>query len=89
MRTQQEMVLLIRELEVLKTDSFSIKRQRREVVLLINILIIKFDLDCSLHMQRGNPVLYNKSKSLKKNMHKLLPHMHDSVKYKILGNKYK
>ena len=57
MRTQQEMVLLIRELEVLKTDSFSIKRQRREVVLLINILIIKFDLDCSLHMQRGNPVL--------------------------------
>ena len=83
------MVLLIRELEVLKTDSFSIKRQRREVVLLINILIIKFDLDCSLHMQRGNPVLYIKSKSLKKNMHKLLPHMHDSVKYKILGNKYK
>ena len=40
-------------------------------------------------MQRGNPVLYIKSKSLKKNMHKLLPHMHDSVKYKILGNKYK
>ena len=69
----------------IQTDSFTVK----EVVFIINVLIIKFNLECSLHYQRGNPILYIKSKSIKNNIHNLLPYMHDSMKYKILGKKYK
>jgi len=69
----------------IQTDSFTIK----EVVFILNILIIKFNLECSLHFQRGNPIIYIKSKSLKRNLDNILPFMHDSMKYKILGKKYK
>jgi len=69
----------------IQTDSFTIK----EVVFILNILIIKFNLECSLHFQRGNPIIYIKSKSLKRNLNNILPFMHDSMKYKILGKKYK
>jgi hypothetical protein len=55
----------------------------------MNILIIKFNLECSLHYQIGNPILYIKSKSIKKNLHNLLPYMDNSMKYKLLGKKYK
>jgi hypothetical protein len=69
----------------IQTDSFT----EKEVVFIINVLIIKFNLECSIHYQRGNPVLYIKSKSIKRNLHNLLPYMHDSMKYKVLGKKYK
>lgn len=69
----------------IQTDSFTVK----EVVFIMNILILKFNLECSLHYQRGNPILYIKSKSIKRNLHNLLPYMHDSMKYKVLGKKYK
>jgi len=65
----------------IQTDSFTVQ----EVVFIINILIIKFNLDCSLHYQRGKPIFYIKSKSIKKNLHNLLPYMHESMKYKVLG----
>lgn len=55
----------------------------------MNVLTIKFNLECSLHKQRGLPILYIKSKSIKKNLHNLLPFMHSSMKYKLLGNKYR
>lgn len=49
----------------IQTDSFTVK----EVVFIMNILRcsahIKFNLECSLHYQRGNPILYIKSKSIK------------------------
>ena len=67
----------------IQTDSFTVKH----VVFIINILKIKFDLDCTIHYQYGNPVLYIKSKSIKKNLHNILPFMHESMKYKILGSK--
>jgi len=69
----------------IQTNSFTIK----EVVFILNILIIKFNLECSLHFQRGNPIIYIKSKSLKRNLDNILPFMHNSMKYKILGKKYK
>ncbi len=69
----------------IKTESFTVK----QVVFIINILIIKFNLECSLHYQRGYPILYIKSKSIKKNLHNLLPYMDNSMKYKVLGKKYK
>lgn len=67
----------------IQTDSFTVQ----EVVFIINVLMIKFNLDCSLHYQKGKPILYIKSKSLKKNLHNLLPYMHESMKYKVLGKK--
>lgn len=67
----------------IQTDSFTVK----EVVFIMNILMIKFNLECSLHTQRGYPVLYIKSKSIKKNLHNLLPYMDNSMKYKVLGKK--
>jgi hypothetical protein len=67
----------------LQTDSFTVQ----EVVFLINVLIIKLNLECTIHYHRGNPVLYIKSKSIKKNLHNILPYMHDSMKYKVLGKK--
>lgn len=69
----------------IQTDYFTIK----EVVFIINILIIKFNLDCSLHYQRNNYIIYIKSKSIKNNLHNLLPYIHYSMKYKVLGKKFK
>lgn len=67
----------------LQTESFTLE----EVILIINILIIKFNLECSIHYQRNYPILYIKSKSIKKNLDKLLPYFCEDLKYKILGNK--
>lgn len=47
--------------------------------------MIKFNLECSLHKQRGYCIIYIKSKSIKKNLHNLLPYMDNSMKYKVLG----
>lgn len=69
----------------LQTQCFTLK----EIVLLINVLILKFGLDCSIHKQKDSFVVYIKSKSIKKNLHNLLPYIHDSMKYKVLGPKYK
>ena len=67
----------------IQTDSFTVE----EVIFIINVLIIKFNLDCSLHYQRGNPIIYIKSKSIKKNLHFILPFMCEDMKYKILGKR--
>lgn len=67
----------------IQTDSFTVD----EVIFIINVLIIKFNLDCSLHYQRGNPIIYIKSKSIKKNLNNLLPFMCEDMKYKLLGKK--
>lgn len=69
----------------IQTECFTMK----EIVFIINILIIKFGLECSLHKQRNYNILYIKSKSIKKNLHNLLPYMDDSMKYKLLGRKSK
>lgn len=65
----------------IQTESFTVK----EVVFILNILTIKFNLECNIHTQRGYPIIYINSKSIKRNMHNLLPHMHESMKYKLLG----
>ncbi len=69
----------------IQTECFTVK----EIVFIINILIIKFDLECSLHKQRNYTILYIKSKSIKKNLHNLLPYMDNSMKYKFWGRQYK
>lgn len=64
----------------IQTESFTLE----ENILLINMLKLKLDLDCSLHKQRNFYIIYIKSKSLKKNLHNLLPYIPDSMKYKVL-----
>ena len=39
---------------ILQTQSFTVK----EFVFIISILIHKFNLDCSIHMQRNQPTIY-------------------------------
>lgn len=69
----------------LQTQCYTIK----ELVLIINVLIIKFGLECSIHKQKDQFVIYIKSKSIKKNLYNILPHIHPSMMYKVLGPKYK
>jgi hypothetical protein len=69
----------------IQTECFTVK----EVVFIVNVLIIKFNLECSLHKQRDYYIVYIKSKSLKKNIPNLLPYMDNSMKYKLLGKKFK
>lgn len=67
----------------LQTQSFTIQ----EVVHIINVLIVKFDLKCSMHMQRGQPILYISVESMKKILPQILPYICDGMKYKVTGVK--
>ena len=69
----------------IQTQSFTVQ----DIVLLINVLIIKFRLDCSIHVQGSHYVLYIKSKSIKRNLHHMLPYIHPTMLYKFKGPQYK
>jgi hypothetical protein len=62
----------------LQTQSFTIK----EVVFIVSVLIHKFNLECSIHMQRNQPTIYINSRSMRKIKPKLLPYVFPSMKYK-------
>jgi NADH-ubiquinone oxidoreductase chain 4 len=63
----------------LQTQSFTLK----ECVFIISILIHKFDLKCSIHMQRNLPTIYVSVKSMEQIRAKLLPYFIPSMLYKI------
>ena len=63
----------------LQTQSFSVK----ECVFIISTLIHKFDLNCNIHMQRNQPVIYISAKSMLKIRGKLLPYFIPSMYYKL------
>lgn len=63
---------------IIQTDCFSLK----EVIFILNILTIKFDLKCSIHFHRGNPILYISSKSIKRIYPKLSKYIPISMRYK-------
>lgn len=66
---------------VLQTQSFDIQ----QVVFILNVLIIKFDIHSTISFQRNQPVLYIKTSSFRtKLLPKILPYFVDSLKYKIL-----
>ena len=46
----------------LQTQSYSVQ----ECVFIINVLIIKFNLKCSLHLQREQPTIYISARSITK-----------------------
>lgn len=65
------------------TDRFTIQ----EVVLLINILIIKYDLNCSIHKSNNNLRIYIKAESIDK-LHKLVdPYIIPFSAYKLKNEK--
>lgn len=66
---------------VLQTQSFDIQ----QVVFILNVLLIKFDIHSTINFQRNQPVLYIKTSSFKKLLPKILPYFVDSLKYKILN----
>ena len=63
----------------LGTDSFTIK----ECVLLINVLIIKFNLNCSLHLLENKPRIYISAKSKNNLISIVKPHMTSSMYFKL------
>jgi hypothetical protein len=65
----------------LQTQSFKIK----ECVFIISVLIYKFDLNCNIHMQRNQPIIYISAKSIKKIKKNLMPFFLDvpSMMYKL------
>jgi hypothetical protein len=62
----------------ISTDSFTII----EVVKLINVLIIKYGLKCTLHTASGKPRIFISSKSMKLLKSIVNPHIVPSMKYK-------
>ena len=62
----------------LQTQSFTVQ----EVVFIISVLICKFNLKCSLHMQRNQPTKYISVKSMKEIYPKLKPYIIPSMEYK-------
>lgn len=63
----------------LQTQSFSLK----EVVFIISILIYKFNLNCTIHMQRNLPTIYISSTSMQNLIPHILPFICESMKYKL------
>jgi hypothetical protein len=62
----------------LQTQSFTVE----EVGFIINIFLIKFDIKCTIHMQRGQPTIYISSHSIKKILPKMLPYITPGMRYK-------
>jgi hypothetical protein len=61
------------------TDGFTLQ----DVVLLINILILKFDIQPTLHKEKGNFRIYINHNSLLKLYPYIKPHFHSDMLYKI------
>lgn len=64
---------------ILCTDSFTVK----DVVRLINVLIIKYGLDCTIQNHHGKPRIYIKAKSIDQLRVIVKPYMHPIFYYKL------
>lgn len=69
----------------LQTQCFTLE----EIVFIINVLYIKFGLECTIHRQNNYSLIYIKSKSIKKNLHNMLPYIHPTMLYKFKGFNYR
>jgi len=61
------------------TDSFSIK----EVVILMNILKIKYNINSTIHMEKYKPRIYINKKELSKILNYIKPYFIKSFLYKL------
>jgi hypothetical protein len=64
---------------ILCTDNFSLK----EIILLMNILKIKFDLDCTIHNDNNKYRIFINKKSLNKIYNKIISYFDNIFLYKI------
>jgi LAGLIDADG DNA endonuclease family len=64
---------------ILCTDSFSLK----EIILLMNILKIKFDLNCTIHKDNNKYRIFFNKHSLNKLIPHIKPYFDDTFLYKI------
>jgi len=65
------------------TDSYTLK----DVVRLINILQIRYDLDCTIHYYKGLPHIYIKANSMDKLRKIVSPHIISFFAYKLRKGK--
>jgi len=68
---------------ILCTNSFSVI----DTIRLINVLMIRYDLVCTLQIQIGQPLIYITAGSIPRLRSIVLPHMHPSMHYKVLNIK--
>lgn len=66
---------------IICTDNFTIK----EVVTLMNVIIIKYDLICSIHYDNKYPRIFIHKESMGKLRELVSPHIIPSMLYKIVG----
>lgn len=66
------------------TDNFSFK----EVCTLIHVLNRKYNLECSIHNEKGKPRIYIFPNSMPKLRELILPHLHTSMYYKLSITNY-
>jgi hypothetical protein len=64
---------------VLCTDSFTLK----QTTLLLNVLTIKYEFDCTLWKNNSNWRIYIKRNSMPKLKSIVINHIHDSMLYKL------
>jgi len=65
------------------TDGFTVQ----DVVRLINILIIRYDLDCKLHFNNGKPRIYISAKSMEQLRELVRPYIIPFSSYKLKKGK--
>lgn len=68
---------------ILQVQSFTIK----EVVFIMNVILLKFEIESTLHMQRNKPIIYIKTSSFKLIKPKILPYFVESMKYRAPGRR--
>jgi hypothetical protein len=49
----------------------------------MNVLMVRYRLDCTLHSNQGLPVIYNKASSIPLLRTIVVGHMHASMLYKV------
>ena len=64
---------------LLSTDSFSVP----DVIRLINVLMIRYNLKCTLQYSNGKPRILISATSIGTLKSIVLPHMHPSITYKL------
>jgi len=64
----------------LQTQSFTVK----ECVFIINVLIIKFNLNCSIYLQKGKPTIYISARSVRKLYPLISQYIVPSMRYKFI-----
>lgn len=64
---------------ILCTDSFNLK----DVIILMNVLIIRYKLECTLRLHGSNPRIYIRKRSMPLLLSIVTPYFHSSMLYKI------